>query len=1168
MGTSAQIFQANNPSRWKKVKWTGRILVFLALFALAVIVLAIYFAQNPASLSLSKQEAFYGPAGSGSLGSYLSPQQQKKYKGFKQFLDKRIKEDSLKKQGTGLNTDTSAFIRAAFYTPWQGSTATPSLEKYGNRLNVVFPEWFFIDTLDNGHLQTRIDKAGLAEMRQKGLRIMPMLSNFNSSAKPQPDFDGRLLQTILGNPYKQELFIQQLIDTLAAYRLQGLNVDLESVPLAQRNALTRFQKNLYNAMHQRGLTVSQDVSVESNSAYDYAQLAQYNDYIIVMAYDQFSTVEDGPGPISAQKWIEQVLDVVASKVDSKKLILGLAGYGYDWQEGVKDGEPVKTIETVTYAQAIDQAKLSNTPIIYDNDSYNLHYSYEEKKFNDSTRQYETLRHNVWFTDAATSFNIMRFADEYGLAGTALWRLGSEDPRLWHYYNRSLSNEALVANPFDFSLLSTVPLNPNQKPTPVGEGELLKILFSPQAGKIQLETDPAEQLITEQVYQQLPSGYVYEKFGEDKTPIGPGHKLILTFDDGPDDVYTPQILDILEREKIPATFFVVGLQAEKNIDLLKRIYKDGYELGNHTFTHNNVAKMSPERAEIEMKTTRLLLEGITGHSTILFRAPYNADSEPQSFEEIEPLARSKKDNYITVGESIDPNDWDTKNTNADSIVSRTIRQAEERSANIILLHDAGGESRKATVEALPRIIAYFKKRGCQFTTVANLMGKTKNDVMPPVKKDWKQAASGFFFVAIAWLGHVLFALFIIGIFLSVGRILAIAILAALQKRQESKQMEALLPMTGAHHPLVSIIVPAYNESINAVNTIKSLLLQDYPAFEIVFVDDGSKDDTYAVVQQAYAHHPQVKIFTKPNGGKASALNLGIAQATADYVVCIDADTQLKPDAVRLLMARFTDPQVAAVAGNVKAGNEVNMITRWQSIEYITSQNFDRRAFGYLNCITVVPGAIGAFKKAAIDAVGGFTTDTLAEDCDLTMRLLRQGYTIQNCTAAIAYTEVPETMKQFLKQRFRWSFGVMQCFWKHRDAAFNPRHKNFGMIALPHILVFQMLLPFLAPLADLTLVLSLVAAAMGLIPAGAGHILLYYLIFMVVDMAGAALAFSYEKEKYKKLLWMIPQRFIYRQLMYYILFKSFNKALKGELQGWGVLNRTGNVTPIQPEKHGAG
>ncbi|HXS55685.1 MAG TPA: glycosyltransferase, partial [Hanamia sp.] len=411
------------------------------------------------------------------------------------------------------------------------------------------------------------------------------------------------------------------------------------------------------------------------------------------------------------------------------------------------------------------------------------------------------------------------------------------------------------------------------------------------------------------------------------------------------------------------------------------------------------------------------------------------------------------------------------------------------------------------------------------------------------------------------------LFIIGILLSVARIIAMAVLASIQKRREARirttAFPAFLLSKQNEYPLVSVIIPAYNEEVNAVRTVNSLLAQDYPQLEIIFVDDGSKDETYLKVSDYFRNKNNVYAYTKINGGKASALNFGIQQSNADFIVCIDADTQLKMDAITELMKKFVDENVGAVAGNVKVGNEVNMITRWQSIEYITSQNFDRRAFDLLNCITVVPGAIGAFRKDAVLIAGGFTMDTLAEDCDLTMRLLRNGYTVRNCTEAISYTEAPETFTQFLKQRFRWSFGVMQCFWKHRDTLFNKKYKNFGMIAMPNIFVYQILLPILAPLADIILVLSLLAASFGIVVASIPHIIFYYLIFTVVDIAGAALAFAYEKENHLKLIWMVPQRLIYRQMMYYILIKSINKAVKGELQGWGALKRTGSVKEMTAE-----
>lgn len=190
-----------------------------------------------------------------------------------------------------------------------------------------------------------------------------------------------------------------------------------------------------------------------------------------------------------------------------------------------------------------------------------------------------------------------------------------------------------------------------------------------------------------------------------------------------------------------------------------------------------------------------------------------------------------------------------------------------------------------------------------------------------------------------------------------------------------------------------------------------------------------------------------------------------------MVCIDADTKLLPDAVGALMKNFADEKVAAVAGIVKVGNEVNMLTKWQSIEYTVSQNFDRKAFAYTNSITVVPGAIGAFKKAAVIAVGSFTTDTLAEDCDITVRMLRAGYIVANEPGAIALTESPETLKQFFKQRFRWTFGVMQVFRKHKDALLVRKYGSLGWIALPDILLFKYIIPFFSPIGDLLMFFGL-------------------------------------------------------------------------------------------------
>lgn len=1142
-----QIFQTNKPTRWKSVKWTGRIIGLVGIFFIVVLGIALYSGSLPNLPNMQAKAREYETTLDPSNPLILKNNQNSKFKGFKDFLFNKVKTDSLKRlknRGTS-NANSLSLIRAAFYTPWNAFTSLPDLKANADKINTIFPEWFFIDTVTH-NLQTRIDSAGLSLMRQKNLRILPMLSNFNTA---KGDFDGKLLHRILTDTILRNHFIQQITDTLSFYHFSGINVDFEELIEKTNEPLTSFQSRLYHTLHARNMLVTMDLEPKNND-YDYSKLSDFNDYVILMAYDQYNT-STGPGPISAQKWIEDAVEWTVDRMDPSKIILGIGGFGYSWADGKNEG-------AITYNDAINKAKSINAKIIYDNDSYNLHFSYITESESDTT---DKTYHQVWFTDAATTFNILRFSDEYPLAGTVLWRLGSEDQRMWKYYNRSLSNLALQQKPFDYDSLKTIPIIQNNVGFQ-GEGEVLDIIYSPQPGKINFEINTAEQLIAEQNYTQLPSGYVIRRFAEDTT-VGKGHKLILTFDDGPSAEWTPKILDILEREKVPATFFLVGINAEQNIPLVQREYRDGFEIGNHTFTHHNIADMSVSRAALEMKLTRLLIESITGHSTILFRAPYNADSQPQTYEELAPIERSRNENYLTINESIDPNDW-AQGVTADSIFQRVVNQVQNENASIILLHDAGGETRQATVEALPRIIKYFRERGYVFTTVADLMGKTRDEVMPRVTTErdkWTRKFNFFLAETGYWSSHILFALFIIGILLSVARIVAMAVLASIQKKKEAKTnldtFPGFLLAKTNELPLVSVIIPAYNEEVNAIRTVNSILAQDYPELEIIFVDDGSQDETFLRVSDYFKSNSKVQVYTKINGGKASALNFGIQKSNAGYVVCIDADTQFKTDAISQLMKKFDNEDVGAVAGNVKVGNEVNMITRWQSIEYITSQNFDRRAFDLLNCITVVPGAIGAFNKDAILIAGGFTIDTLAEDCDLTMRLLRNDYIVRNCTEAISYTEAPETFRQFLKQRFRWSFGVMQCFWKHRDTIFNSKYKNFGMIAMPNIFVYQILLPILAPLADIILVLSLLMASLGIVVASIPHIIFYYLIFTLVDIAGAALAFAYEKENHLKLIWMVPQRLIYRQMMYYILIKSINRAIKGELQGWGALKRTGSV-----------
>jgi cellulose synthase/poly-beta-1,6-N-acetylglucosamine synthase-like glycosyltransferase/spore germination protein YaaH/peptidoglycan/xylan/chitin deacetylase (PgdA/CDA1 family) len=1135
MANESQIFQTDHPGRWQRFKWGGRLFLFLLLIALVVLVVTIgnISKDNP---SIPLEGKAIKKALTSDIPAYRESDLGKQYRGMRKYIQNQwAKGKGIGQKNSTLDLSTSPFfsdslgIRAAFYVAWDPQSYT-SLLKNISKINLVLPEWLFIDPTSDTLLNT-IDKYALDLIKKSNVKVMPLLSNNYKS-----QFNGAALHRILSSKAKTSLLINEVINILKQYDFAGINVDFEEMKEEKNENLTNFQKELYRRLHAEGFLVSQNVS-PFNEDYNYNQLANYNDYLFLMAYDQHSE-STKPGPICSQKWIESAVDKLATQVPAQKIVLNLAAYGYDWSKGKKR----TTAKPVSYQQALAFAKESESVIDFDNDTYNLHYLYYDDK---------DIEHEVHFTDAATNFNTIRFATESGLAGTALWRLGDEDSRLWDFYNRSMTKASLKN--FNFNEFANV--EGGSEPNFFGEGEILDIIASPTDGHITSELDSVSMLISEEKYDKLPSTYVIKRWGKTSEK-----KLVLTYDDGPDPRYTKEILDTLAYYHVPASFFLVGIEAENNIPLVKRLYREGYEIGNHTFTHPNMAEVSKQRALLEMDATRLLIECITGHSTIMFRAPYNADSEPGKSEELVPIALSRTRNYITIGESIDPEDWqqtEIKGFNADTIFNRVVNiynyhvNELDDSASIILLHDAGG-NRSATVQATGKIIRYFQARGYKFTTIADLLGKKRDDLMPavPLGSGYRLLQFNAFLFEIGYVfGHFVNALFIVFLSISALRLIILIVFAFLQKRKE-KTLN-FIPQTD--HPLVSIIVPAYNEEVNAVKSLENLLLCNYPSFEIIFVDDGSKDNTYEKVKAVFETHPLVKIFTKENGGKSSALNFGINKTIANFVVCIDADTKLLPNAVSELMRSFADEKVGAVAGIVKVGNEVNTLTKWQSIEYISSQNFDRKGFAYINAITVVPGAIGAFKRNALLSSGGFTTDTLAEDCDLSIRILKAGYIIANQPKAIAYTEAPESLNQFMKQRFRWSFGVMQTFWKHKEALFNIKYKALGWVALPDILVFKYLIPLFSPLADFFMLL-------GLLSETRGKIGIYYLIFLAVDALIAGIAFAFDHEKPWKLIWLIPQRLIYRWIMLVVLFRSFNRAIKGELQFWGVLKRTGNVKDV--------
>ena len=838
-----------------------------------------------------------------------------------------------------------------------------------------------------------------------------------------------------------------------------------------------------------------------------------------------------PGPVASQGWFTDKTKQLLSWMPPEKAILALGAYGYHWDDhsGKLNGTQS------TFQETMQHARQNNARIQFDSVSLNPYIRWTDPDNTD---------HVIWYLDGVTAWNQWRAGNQLRAAGVAIWRLGDEDPSLWS----AISNDVSNAQPS-----TLLPIPPGYDVQFDGIGEILRVTQRPVAGIRVISTDSTSGLITHEQITQIPAPWVVQRFGASDST-----KIALTFDDGPDAKYTNDILDTLRSRNVKATFFVIGRQADEYPGILRRIVREGHEVGNHTYTHPNLALTNPFVARLEVVANGRLIETIINRRTSLFRPPYFGDAAPTTADELVPVGMASDLGYLTVGVRIDSDDW--RIANKDSILQHTLDEAYN--GNVVLLHDSGGD-RRGTVAILGVLIDSLRARGLTPVLVSELAGITRDEAMPLIasRTALEHVADILAFTLLGLADWGLYWIFLVAVILGIARLMFIITLAGIQRLRKQKELPGP-PFT----PPVSIVVPAFSEEQVIVRTVESLLAQRYDgAMEIIVVDDGSPDATYDTAVRAFGTDPRVTVLTKSNGGKASALNFGIAVAHHDIIIALDADTQFEQQTIRELVQPLARPAVGAVAGNAKVGNRINLVTRWQALEYVTSQNLDRRAFALLDCITVIPGAVGAWRRAALLEAGGFTTDTLAEDQDLTIRIRKLGYTIGFAERVIAWTEAPATISELSKQRFRWSFGTLQCAWKHKNALFHPKYGTLGFVALPNTWLFQLILTGLSPLADLMFVWGLLSVWLTFKSHGRNYaltdleqLMTFYAIFLVTDWLGALIAFLMEPDEERILTWLIVlQRFAYRQIMYSVVVRSFVAAIRGRVVGWGRLDRKATV-----------
>jgi cellulose synthase/poly-beta-1,6-N-acetylglucosamine synthase-like glycosyltransferase/peptidoglycan/xylan/chitin deacetylase (PgdA/CDA1 family) len=653
-------------------------------------------------------------------------------------------------------------------------------------------------------------------------------------------------------------------------------------------------------------------------------------------------------------------------------------------------------------------------------------------------------------------------------------------------------------------------------------------------------------------------------GQQSSSRLPARAIALTFDDGPDPKWTPEVLQVLKDNGAHGTFFVVGSEVARHPDLTKQIVTGGNELGLHTFTHPDMQRIAPWRRAFEISQTQVAIARAAGVHTNLIRFPYSSKAAAIDNVNWKLVLDVGKQGYLTVVNDLDSEDWQLPGVNR---IIRNATPAANQSA-VVLFHDAGGD-RAETVAALRRFVPEMKARGYQFTTITEGMNRAIAERNADSQRLERSAAAAPALVpelpvneraasSEVWRGSALLwtvrfgdgvVWVVAGMFLVVG-LLTIArtglllLLASRHARQRRKPDWAWGP---AVTQPVSVIVPAYNEKEGIAAAVRSLAGGDYPAIEVVVVDDGSTDGTAVLVERLGL--PNVRVIRVPNGGKANALNTGIALAKHDLIVTVDGDTIFEPDSIRMLVQPFANPSVGAVAGNVKVGNRKNLVSLWQHIEYVIGFNLDRRLYEVLRCMPTVPGAIGAFRRSALAQVGGISDETLAEDTDVTMALCRAGWQVVYEERAKAWTEAPTTLEQLYRQRYRWSYGTMQAMWKHRGAVFDRGDSGrFGRRGLPFLALFGVALPMLAPVVDIMLVYGLVFWELPVT-------LIAWFGMLMLQMVAAAVAFRFDREPMTP-LWRLPlQQFAYRQLMYLVLIQSATTALTGGRLGWHKLHRVG-------------
>jgi cellulose synthase/poly-beta-1,6-N-acetylglucosamine synthase-like glycosyltransferase/peptidoglycan/xylan/chitin deacetylase (PgdA/CDA1 family) len=1022
-----------------------------------------------------------------------------------------------------LDASAALIRRYAVYDPLD-SGSFESLSANAGKLDGLLPEFL---TVNLGSAELRQRDADL-EFRVRGLiqkqyhrpLLFPMLSAKMRAAE---------IGASIASPTARAELIHALSKYVQNNSDAGMAIDFTGLPESSHAALCSFLADLARVFRPQSRKIILVASLDWPS-WRLQQLADLADYVL-LKFDKQSVESGSTETISVgQAWFETEVAVAARRIARNKLIIGLGSFAYD-------------------ARASPEARITGVQ-----SAWNIMHEAGASLTLDVAALIPRFRylddggapHEISLLDGVTVFNQLRAGAAYKPAGFALTRLGLEDPSVWASFARQRT-------PINRAVRELQTLEAGYSlDARASFAELVGLKPDPVTGSRTITFDDRLGLIVHETIDRVPQRFGY------LIPEIPDRRLIaLTFDDGPHPVATEGILDVLRSKDVKATFFVIGRNAIQHPHILRRTYAEGHDIGNHTYSHPLLAALGSNEIYLELTSTQRVIEGILGVHTTLFRPPYQGPSPVDPPETPAIVETASTLGYLTVLGQIIPLDW--LDPPAKTIHDRVVRDVLAGKGNIVILHDWG--TRESTIKALPLIIDTLRAHGFAFGTIHELIGRQRNDIMPPAEWGIAAGVRRYGILSVGAFVFVLPLLFFVGSVIIAARFIFVVLFVWRHRRLERQR-------TNLHWwpSSIAVVIPAYNEEKVICNTVYSLLGSSRADFNIFVVDDGSTDHTAKVVRAAFADEPRVTLLQKPNGGKASAANYALAQITAEVIIFIDGDTVFDAQAIPNLVRHFSDPAVGAVAGFALVGNRVNLLTSFQAVEYMVGQCLDRRAFAYFNANGVVPGAIGAWRRSALMGVGGYATDTLAEDADATFSIIRAGWEVRFEPEARARTEAPETLQAFLKQRYRWMFGMLQVVTKHRAALASGKPRALGWLTIPNMLIFLLQFAFISPVLDSVAAYQIVMALLrstGVFgPQLASDSVSYvqvWLLFQAADLVAMACALHIGRvSQWPRFLPIILlQRIVYLPLIYWTALKAIVGAAKGQFVGWNKLNRTGST-----------